>query len=208
MMCMDYLHIISIGVARERGFRHYLTGEPCSRGHYSLRNTKNKQCIACHRDRQAKARAEPGFKEKRAAYDRERWLNDRDYLVSKNKSYYAKNADAVNAQKREYWANNKDKMHEARDLWRANNMARILHLNALRKRQIKMATPPWADKSAILNVYEEAERLTEQTGVVHHVDHVIPLKGDLVCGLHVHNNLQPLPWVENIKKKNKFDVES
>mgnify|MGYP000902553684 FL=1 len=66
-------------------------------------------------------------------------------------------------------------------------------------------TPPWADHDLIREVYAEARRLTRQTGVEHHVDHEIPLRGRLVSGLHVHTNLRAIPGGENILKGNRFD---
>lgn len=151
---------------------------------------------------------QPGFREKRAAYDRDRWENKRDYLVEKNRAYYAKNRDQVNEQKRAYRLRNLANLRAAAAAWRKANPDRIRHLNSLRRASVARATPDWADLGKIAAVYAEAERLTIETGVQHHVDHVVPLKGELVCGLHVHFNLAPLPWIDNIKKKNKFDVGS
>lgn len=205
---MDFLHIISRSTATARGIRFYFTGAACLNNHFSLRNTKSKECLACHREAQAKIRQRPGFKEKRAAYDRDRWDNDRDYLVEKNRAYYAKNRDQVNEQKRGYRLRNLGHLKAASEAWRQANPDRIRHLNSLRRATIALATPKWADLEKIAAVYAEAERLTGETGILHHVDHVIPLKGEKVCGLHVHINLMPLPWIDNIKKKNKFDVGS
>lgn len=76
---------------------------------------------------------------------------------------------------------------------------------AKRVRRLRMA--PWADGRTIRAMYAEARRLTRETGSPHHVDHVIPLQGEFVSGLHVENNLQILPGVENIRKKNRFEVD-
>ncbi|HRH28262.1 MAG TPA: hypothetical protein PKV17_05720 [Aquabacterium sp.] len=64
--------------------------------------------------------------------------------------------------------------------------------------------PAWADRKALANFYHEARRLTLETGVTHEVDHVIPLVGDLVSGLHVETNLQVLPKDMNRKKSNTY----
>lgn len=60
------------------------------------------------------------------------------------------------------------------------------------------ATPKWADKELIRDMYIEAKY--QQL----HVDHIVPLKSPFVCGLHVEANLQLCDPVVNIKKKNKF----
>lgn len=67
-----------------------------------------------------------------------------------------------------------------------------------------LRTPMWADFDAIDAIYEAARRMTLDTGIAHHVDHEIPLKGVLVSGLHVHNNLQILTASENCRKQNKY----
>ena len=72
-------------------------------------------------------------------------------------------------------------------LWAEEKAAKDKARSAERKAAIAKRTPPWADKKAIENVYLEATRLTRKTGVRHDVDHIIPLRGKLVSGLHVAN---------------------
>ena len=65
-------------------------------------------------------------------------------------------------------------------------------------------TPKWADKAAIRAVYNEQRRLAKLDGArVWAVDHIIPLNNPLVCGLHVANNLQIIPYKENAAKSNR-----
>lgn len=66
----------------------------------------------------------------------------------------------------------------------------------------RRAQPAWADTEAIAKVYAEAKTAGK------HVDHIIPLRGELISGLHVANNLQPLTRSENSRKRNKFDLEA
>jgi hypothetical protein len=78
-----------------------------------------------------------------------------------------------------------------------NNIAACKARSVERKRHIRRATPAWADLTRVRAVY-----LKCPPG--HHVDHIVPLRGKNVCGLHVENNLQYLPAAENIRKRNHF----
>jgi hypothetical protein len=63
----------------------------------------------------------------------------------------------------------------------------------------------WADQKAMVAVYRACAKATVETGEVHHVDHVIPLRGELVSGLHVPTNLQVLTGPANSSKGNRFE---
>lgn len=75
-----------------------------------------------------------------------------------------------------------------------------------RGERMKVATPAWASKARILEIYEERDRLNLTTGIRHEVDHELPLQGLNVCGLHCEFNLRVIETRENRKKSNKFDV--
>lgn len=79
---------------------------------------------------------------------------------------------------------------------RITNLAKIRAYKAARSNRL----PAWADLSAIKAFYDNCPP-------GHVVDHIIPLRGKLVSGLHVHNNLQYLPIADNARKSNKFDPE-
>lgn len=69
---------------------------------------------------------------------------------------------------------------------------------------VRARIPAWADRKAMTHVYRTRARLKAETGVRYSVDHVVPVNHPLVCGLHVHNNLQLLPLADNVRKSNNW----
>lgn len=76
---------------------------------------------------------------------------------------------------------------------------------ALRKVRLDYATPPWVDADQLEATYIEAWRLRQLTGVPYEVDHIVPLMGATVSGLHVPWNLRVIPAWKNNAKSNRFD---
>lgn len=92
---------------------------------------------------------------------------------------------------------------ESRRVWCEANKDKLAAKAAARRALKMQATPAWADVDAIGAFYAEARRLTRETGIAHHVDHIVPLKSKLVCGLHCEANLQVLPGAANLSKGNR-----
>lgn len=87
--------------------------------------------------------------------------------------------------------------------WKQSNRGKARAHEAAREAAKIRATPLWADKKKIEQFYIEAARLTKETGILHHVDHIFPLNSKFVCGLHCEANLQVLTAFDNISKGNR-----
>jgi hypothetical protein len=90
--------------------------------------------------------------------------------------------------------------------WRKNNKDKIQANAALRRAKKMLATPSWLTTRQWEDInlaYSVSNELKLTTGITYHVDHIIPLRGKNVCGLHVPWNLQAIPAVENLKKGTK-----
>lgn len=98
-----------------------------------------------------------------------------------------------------YYQNNTDYYTRVNKEWKINNKGLVNASNA-RRRAIKLSsTPSWANLDKIKEVYKNCP-------IGCHVDHIIPLQGVLVSGLHTESNLQYLSIKENLAKYNNFDI--
>lgn len=122
------------------------------------------------------------------------------------KSWHERNKDRHSEINRNWYENNKEQHLTNSKAWYAANKHRKLETTTAREKRCVLATPIWADRELIKELYALAQKLTEQTGIPHEVDHVIPLQGRNVSGLHVETNLQVITATENRRKSNKYDV--
>lgn len=134
---------------------------------------------------------------------REYYRENKPEFAAYQKQWRADNAESLrlaNAKKREI---DGDRIRAKRRQHYLDNKSRYVAQARKREADQIKATPAWADIEKMNEFYAEAARLTSLTGVKHHVDHVFPLRGKTVCGLHVHTNLQVIPMLENLRKSNR-----
>lgn len=111
--------------------------------------------------------------------------------------YKQENKEAIKIKKKEYRLKNKDKINAAKRAYRAKTEKHRASVQA-RKALKRSAMPNWVCTKEIKQFYLNCpENMT--------VDHIIPLKNSMVCGLHVPQNLTYLSHSDNARKWNKFD---
>lgn len=86
--------------------------------------------------------------------------------------------------------------------WRTENRDHCDDYSAQKRVRRRGATPSWSEPAMRMMFYDEARRLSKETGVPHHVDHIVPLKSKHVCGLHCETNMRVIPATENLQKRN------
>lgn len=117
--------------------------------------------------------------------------------VEYTKQWKLKNKEAHAKQLSKYREKNKLRLSQYYIEWRTKNKTAYNAYQASRKKRVKLVTPQWANLEQIKDFYMKCPN-------GYHVDHIIPINGEKVSGLHVMDNLQYLPAIENLSKGNKY----
>lgn len=128
----------------------------------------------------------------------------KECFLLKNRKWFMENRERHHELTASWYEQNKEKhLATSKETYRKNPKRKLVDYYR-RQERTAQATPKWVDKSELLKVYEDAGRLSEESGIPHEVDHIIPLFHNLVCGLNVPWNLQILTQTQNRKKANKW----
>lgn len=179
-------------LALEKGQKRYFTGVPCPKNHIAPRRTKTGECLVCRAENLVEWRKKnPAKVKQHNDTQHERYA---EKLSARSRKFYAEHAETLRAQKQEY---------------QRNNLHIYAKIKAKRKAAQLKRTPAWLtedDHWMIEQAYELAALRTKMFGFKWNVDHIIPLQGKLVSGLHVPTNLQVITSTENRRKSNSFEV--
>ena len=184
-----------------------------------VRSGLTRQCAACisaykaawkaqrideYRAKDRARKFQPGYAEKIRVYQRARYEANKEAERAKARQQYAARMarwKAEGVKPPRYGGLEHRKNYIAQ--WAKDNRAKRAVTEANRRAAKVQNTPSWADQTKIAEFYETADGLSMLTGAWYHVDHIVPLRGKTVCGLHCEANLQVLPGLENIGKGNR-----
>ncbi len=140
-------------------------------------------------------------------YAKERYQKKKKEIIDYQKKYFQENKEKVLAKRKEYQKLNQEKIKSYASNWRKLNSAKVNANCKKRRAMAGKATPHWLTEDdfwMIEQAYELAQLRTKMLGIKFHVDHILPIMGKTVCGLHVPSNLQVIPALQNYSKGNRF----
>ena len=135
--------------------------------------------------------------------------NNKEQCIERNRSYRKENSEKIYLTQK-IWANeNKEKLNKSRKIYYEKNHEKWLIYGQNHRISKIKRVPSWLsddDKWMIQEIYHLAKLRTSLTGVKWEVDHIIPLQGKNVSGLHVPTNLRVITQRENRSKWNLFNI--
>jgi hypothetical protein len=162
--------------AQANGSTQFFTGAPCRRGHLAFRFVSSGDCVVCSRE---KMQTRPATQKR--GYDE----NRRHHIT----------IDPDFAERRRAQKTDSERARRQRLDVKAGRRAERMKRTADQRHR----TPAWADHDKIRAFYRLAAAFSDLY-VPHHVDHIVPLNGATVSGLHVEQNLQVIPAEDNLRK--------
>lgn len=141
---------------------------------------------------------------KTAAWHKNWRAKNLEYAKQKRRENYAANRKRDLTRQREYKQANAKKMADYQRKRNAENPElNRAHVHKHRAAKLQ-AIPAWYDDDKVIELMRQTSRFAQETGIPWHLDHVVPLLSDRVCGLHWHGNLSPLPGSLNQSKSNRI----
>lgn len=134
-------------------------------------------------------------------------LNNKDRAAARKREWYEKNRSRADAKVKSWADQNTDRRSAIKKRWRESNRDACMRHWISRRARMLQSTPDWLTdehRKQFDAIYSLAQMLKKKSGRAFHVDHIIPLRGKMVCGLHVPWNLQVIPAIENLRKSNKL----
>ena len=177
--------------------------KPCAK-------VKTKKYAEANKDKvsERKARYQKDNKDRVNQYNKQWREANPEKFSSYLQSYRDKNPDKVAESVRKWQKANKEKVNLSSREYQKRNPDKIRALGAKKKAAKLNATPAWLSEDHLQemkNTYSHAKECELLTGDSYHVDHIVPLQGKTVCGLHVPWNLQVLPAEVNLSKNNSYN---
>ena len=128
----------------------------------------------------------------------------REEIRARHKEWVDNNKEANDTHKKKWSDNNRDAINtRSREYWNNHRGEKAAHCAKRRAAKLER-TPPWANMKKIERIYMLANWASKFTDEPLEVDHIIPLQGKNISGLHVHTNLQILKRSENQAKSNNW----